>query len=171
MRALPCVAAFQKSPDGNKVKTERSTTIYEVQKIMNKETPLNVLTLKLSLLMMNGVHHMIEFYKIQLLWKKWWELHHVSGFSVKSRRKPSPLVINYYYKQICHSGHSQLVLCKDHFVQVASESIELCTQSLHFYIAYWVLTMTSNGLSLTFDHKVLKTPNLSHSMIISFKLH
>ena len=39
------------------------------------------------------------------------------------------------------------------------------------FIVYWVLTMTSNDLSMTFDCKFLKTLNLSHSMIISFKSH
>ena len=31
--------------------------------------------------------------------------------------------------------------------------------------------MTSNDLSMTFDHIVLKTPNSSHSMSTSSKLH
>ena len=31
--------------------------------------------------------------------------------------------------------------------------------------------MASNDLSMTFDHKVLKNPNLSYSMITSSKLH
>ena len=39
------------------------------------------------------------------------------------------------------------------------------------FIVYWVLTMTSNDLSMTFDCKFLKTLNLSHSIITSFKLH
>ena len=46
MRVPPCVGAFQKSPDGNEVKTERSTTIHELQKIMDKEAPLNVCNFK-----------------------------------------------------------------------------------------------------------------------------
>ena len=49
MRAPPCVGAFQKSSDGNKVKTERSTTIHEWQKIMDKEAPLNVRNFKTKL--------------------------------------------------------------------------------------------------------------------------
>ena len=46
MRAPQCVGAFQKSPDGNEVKTERSTTIHELQKIIDKEAPLNVRNFK-----------------------------------------------------------------------------------------------------------------------------
>ena len=45
MTAPPCVGAFQKSPNGNEVKTERST-IHELQKIMDKEAPLNVRNFK-----------------------------------------------------------------------------------------------------------------------------
>ena len=92
MRALPYVGAFQKSPDGNQVKTERSTTIHELQKIMDKEA--QSVTLKLNLQVMDGVHHMIALYKIQK-YKKWWELCRMSGFSEKSQRKLSPLVLNY----------------------------------------------------------------------------
>ena len=46
MRAPSYVWAFQNSPDENLVKIERSATIYELQKIMNKEAPLNVRNFK-----------------------------------------------------------------------------------------------------------------------------
>ena len=46
MRAPPCVGSFQKSPYGNQVKTERSTTIHELQKIMDKEALLNARNFK-----------------------------------------------------------------------------------------------------------------------------
>ena len=54
MRAPPCV------------KTE-STTIYELQKIMNKGAPLNVRNFITKPPDYEWVHHMIELYKIQLL--------------------------------------------------------------------------------------------------------
>ena len=46
MRAPLGGRAFQKNPDRNLVKTERSKTIYELQKIKKIEAPLNVHNLK-----------------------------------------------------------------------------------------------------------------------------
>ena len=46
MRAPLCVGAFQKKPWRKLSQTERSTTVHELQKIMDKEALLNVRNFK-----------------------------------------------------------------------------------------------------------------------------